>query len=96
MTFEDFMISLQKSAPASKMSTPLQALCYEKNGDWSKAHSLVDPSSDKRDKQIHAYLHRREGDDWNANYWYERAGETFPNNSLEQEWEKLVKDNLSN
>jgi hypothetical protein len=39
---------------------------------------------------VHAYLHRKEGDIWNADYWYNRAKQTRPNVSLEKEWEQLV------
>jgi len=37
-----------------------------------------------------AYLHRKEGDLWNADYWYAKAKKTRPNISLEEEWESLV------
>ncbi|MDQ0640943.1 hypothetical protein QF042_004508 [Pedobacter sp. W3I1] len=40
--------------------------------------------------RIHAYLHRKEGDIWNADYWYAKAGEKRPQLSLDQEWEELV------
>jgi hypothetical protein len=39
---------------------------------------------------IHAYLHRKEGAGWNANYWYDRAGQRFKRETLEAEWEALV------
>ena len=41
--------------------------------------------------QLHEYLHRKEGDKFNANYWYRRCGELKPKISLEEEWEILVK-----
>jgi hypothetical protein len=40
--------------------------------------------------QLHAYVHRKEGDKFNANYWYRRCGESMPKISLEEEWEVLV------
>jgi hypothetical protein len=39
---------------------------------------------------VHAYLHRKEGSAWNADYWYERAGRGFYRETLEEEWEALV------
>jgi hypothetical protein len=27
---------------------------------------------------IHAYLHRKEPDIWNAKYWYRRCGKPYP------------------
>lgn len=68
----------------------LQALWYDGRGDWKAAHDLIDQRSDKRSVHLHAYLHRKEGDIWNADYWYSRAAEKRPAVSLEQEWEQLV------
>jgi hypothetical protein len=39
---------------------------------------------------VHAYLHRREGDDGNAGYWYARAGRSAAGGSLESEWQEIV------
>ncbi len=39
---------------------------------------------------VHAYLHRKEGDLPNADYWYRRAGVERPDVTLEQEWRELV------
>jgi hypothetical protein len=44
-------------------------------GDWDGAHAIV--QRDEREPiacWIHAVLHRIEGDDGNARYWYRRAG----------------------
>ncbi len=38
---------------------------------------------------IHGYLHRVEGDLGNAQYWYRRANKFMPDNSLEEEWNRL-------
>lgn len=95
MNYEDFIDSLQDSSPLASFSSQLKALWYEKKGEWDKAHNLVDPSDDPKDKHIHAYLHRKEGDKWNANYWYQRSGRSYPAFTLDEEWEELVKDNLS-
>jgi hypothetical protein len=39
---------------------------------------------------VHAYLHRKEGEAWNADYWYKRAGRQFHRESLDGEWAALV------
>jgi hypothetical protein len=39
---------------------------------------------------VHAYLHRREGDEGNAGYWYGRAGRSAALGPLESEWEEIV------
>jgi len=36
---------------------------------------------------VHALIHRIEGDDANAGYWYRRAGKTRHSGSIEQEWQ---------
>ena len=58
--------------------------------DWEGAHNLVQDNSDKLSFLVHAYLHRIEGDEPNASYWYRRAGETFPDNTLEEEFKRLT------
>jgi hypothetical protein len=70
----------------------LQALWHDGTGDWKTAHNLIDQLTDQRSAHIHAYLHRKEGDIWNADYWYKRAGKIRPQVSLEDEWEMLVKE----
>ena len=42
--------------------------------------------------RIHAYLHRKEGDNWNSRYWHRQAGSVYPEDmSLDQEWDYLVR-----
>jgi hypothetical protein len=38
---------------------------------------------------VHAYLHRKEGEEWNADYWYRRAGH-YRRADLNEEWQALV------
>lgn len=71
------------------MTEQERALELARAGDWDKAHALVQAHSDNLSCLIHAYLHREEGDLANASYWYRRAGETMPNNTLNEEWERL-------
>lgn len=90
MTFQEFRETMKESSPPQTLSRALQALWYDGKGNWNRAHDLADGPSDKVHARVHAYLHRKEGDIWNANYWYRRAGETRPNISLDEEWEVLV------
>jgi hypothetical protein len=39
---------------------------------------------------VHAYLHRKEGDESNAGYWYRRAGRPQARGSLEDEWTAIA------
>ena len=36
---------------------------------------------------IHALVQRIEGDDWNADYWYRRAGHSRHAGSVREEWQ---------
>lgn len=83
------------SAPLKKFSPELLALWYDAKDDWKSAHDQVDHLSGKSAARVHAYLHRKEGDLWNADYWYSKAGEKRPIYSLEEEWEELVNRFLS-
>lgn len=66
-----------------------QALDLIADGDWESAHQLIQDYGDKLACMIHGYLHLIEGDSNNANYWYSRAGEPFPSDKLDDEFERL-------
>ncbi len=89
-SFEDFLATLRDSFPSEELSPVLKSLWYDGKGDWDKAHSQVDQLGDRDSAWVHAYLHRKEGDLWNADYWYSRAKKTRPNCSLAEEWEQLL------
>ena len=67
----------------------LKALEIEKNGDWHKAHEIVQVIEDQNAYWIHAYLHRKEPDLSNASYWYSRAKKRMPEYSYEKEWKEI-------
>jgi hypothetical protein len=73
----------------SLSSNHLRALWYDLNGDWDTAHSIVQAMSDVNAMWIHAYLHRKEPDIWNAKYWYSRCGKSYPG-EMEFETEAAV------
>jgi hypothetical protein len=91
MEFETFEQSLKSTIPPATISVYLLAMWYDNKGDWNKAHSLVDSMEDATACWVHAYLHRKEGDQWNADYWYRKADKKRPYISLQQEWESIVK-----
>jgi hypothetical protein len=65
------------------------ALELERSGDWDGAHRIVQGIESTDSYSIHAYLHRKEGDLGNSQYWYRRAGRTMPEYGLDQEWNEL-------
>jgi len=89
-TLADFKTSLNSAQPNNSLSVQLKSLWYDGKGDWQRAHAQVDSQTDSASAWVHAYLHRKEGDIWNADYWYNRAKQTRPAMSLDEEWETLV------
>jgi hypothetical protein len=86
MTLNEFRSSVD---PAG-FSVELEALWYDGKGDWGKSHDVIQDVNSKNAAWIHAYLHRKEGDMGNAQYWYSRAGKPMPVVSLDDEWKSLV------
>jgi hypothetical protein len=95
MSFAEFQQSITRdpAAPAG-LSAPLRALWLSARGDWDGAHALVQSDGGRDGAWVHAYLHRTEGDDSNAGYWYSRAGRPAPGegpDSLAREWEQIAR-----
>ncbi|MDC8831963.1 hypothetical protein [Alteromonas gilva] len=67
----------------------IEALKHAEQGNWDAAHDLVQDRNDTLSCLIHGYLHREEGDEFNARYWYQRAGQSMPATSLNDELARL-------
>ncbi len=91
MTLLDFKNSLPETEPPAHTSELLHALWHDAKGDWDTAHDIAQEIHTRDGSWLHAYLHRKEGDQWNAGYWYRQAGKPVHTGTLEQEWEELVK-----
>jgi hypothetical protein len=89
-TLTEFRASLNAGEPDPQLSVHLNTLWFDGMGDWQMAHQQVDHLSDPESAWVHAYLHRKEGDVWNADYWYRKAGRVRPDMDLTAEWEVLV------
>ena len=91
MTIEQFAASAEdETAPPSGVPETLKALWWARRGEWDAAHKIAQDISSRDGSWVHAYLHREEGDDSNAAYWYSRAGKPHSTRSLEAEWEQIV------
>jgi hypothetical protein len=90
MDTTSFIQSLAAITPPPNLTPPLEALWWDAKGDWSRAHALIDDLETPDAMAVHAYLHRKEGSEWNADYWYRLAGETHRRPTLEAEWTALV------
>ena len=94
MTFEQFIASLTDTFPPADLSNELLALWHDGHGDWDQAHKVAQDIDSSSGASIHAYLHRKEGDLGNADYWYRRAGRRAAGDSLDDEWKRLVSEML--
>jgi hypothetical protein len=90
MNFKQFTESLTDESPNNNLPAPLAALWWDAKGDWAQAHALVDELETQNGMAVHAYLHRKEGASWNADYWYQRCGSHFRQTTLEAEWKALT------
>ena len=86
-----FADSLREASPPETLPPPLLALWLVGRGEWDRAHAIVAGHEGEPDCDlVHAHLHRREGDDANARYWYRRSGEPASTLTLEAEWRLIA------
>lgn len=69
MTFETFRQSLTAAEPPAGLSLALLGLWWDAKGDWTMAHESAQQDEGPDGSRVHAYLHRKEGDAGNADYW---------------------------
>jgi hypothetical protein len=89
MTFNEFQATLERNSPPN-LPPVLVALWHDAKGNWDAAHETAQAVEDDSGAWVHAYLHRKEGDDSNAAYWYRRAGKPIARDSLPEEWTRIV------
>ena len=90
MTIEEFEASGWESFDGA-----LLALWWDAHGDWERAHQVAQDVAGADGAWVHAYLHRKEGDDGNAAYWYRQARRGMPTDDLRAEWEGIVRELLA-
>ena len=89
MTLDEFRRSIERGTMPS-VAPLLRALWLDARGDWDGAHALAQEIDTADGAWVHAYLHRKEGDQWNAGYWYRRAGRPAGGGPLDDEWAAIV------
>lgn len=94
MTLDDFRQSLTVSEPPAGLSHALTGLWWDAKRDWKRAHESAQLDEGMEGSWVHAYLHRKEGDQGNAAYWYHRAGKPVCTDALDAEWSSIVRDLL--
>jgi hypothetical protein len=95
VTLDQFRDTLRHDAPPSDIGLALVGLWWDAKGDWRRAHESAQQDEGPAGAWVHAYLHRKEGDNSNAAYWYGRAGKTPARLSLEREWNEISQALLS-
>ncbi len=95
MNYQEFLHTITSPNPPEGAERLVKALWHIKKDHWDEAHNIVqdDPGTDAA--WIHALLHKIEGDNWNADYWYRRAGVKNPALSRDEEWETIARKLLS-
>ena len=91
MDFDSFKSSASRDTPPAGLGNALEALWQLSKGNWETAHELAQAQDDSNGAWVHAHLHRVEGDESNAGYWYRKAGRPHAKTSLDAEWEEIVR-----
>lgn len=91
MTLDEFRQSLTATKPPAGLTHALMGLWGDAKRDWTRAHESAQQDEGKDGSWVHAYLHRKEGDQGNASYWYKRAGKSVCREPLDAEWVSIAK-----
>lgn len=89
VTLEEFCQTLKSSSPPD-VADAVRALWHDARGDWAAAHAVAQDVDTDDGSWVHAYLHRKEGDQSNAAYWYRRAGKPMASGPLDAEWSAIA------
>ncbi|AIY14855.1 hypothetical protein [Cellulophaga baltica] len=95
VNYTDFTYTLENKAPDKNWPEGLKAMWFDAKGDWQKSHAIAQDLNTPLGSLIHAYLHRKEGDEFNAGFWYRQAGVTYPQVSLQEELQEIVEEILT-
>ena len=89
-TYPEFENTLMLNEPPNQWPNALKSMWHDAKGDWESSHNIAQDMHSELGSWLHAYLHRKEGDHFNAGYWYRLADKSFPNKTLEEELEEIV------
>lgn len=88
--YVEFEATFNDTLPPAHWPEALQAVWFAGKGDWEASHDIAQDMHSDLGSWIHAYLHRQEEDEFNAGYWYRRAGKSVPKISLEEELQEIT------
>jgi len=87
---DEFRQSLTATESSAGLTHALAGLWWDAKGDWARAHESAQQDEGIEGSWVHAYLHRKEGDQSNAAYWYRRAGKPVCREPVDAEWGSIV------
>jgi len=90
MDIDSFRASLQRPEPPDGLTPLLKALWHAARDEWDAAHRIAQDDGSADGAWVHAHLHRVEGDESNAGYWYRRAGKPHCKSDLDTEWAAIA------
>jgi hypothetical protein len=90
MTVDDLRQSITATEPPPGLSLALAGLWWDAKGEWTRAHESAQHDEGPEGSWVHAYLHRKEGDQSNSDYWYGRAEKPVCREPLDAEWHSIV------
>jgi len=90
MDLTGFRATLDRKTPPAELAPALRALWHAAKDQWDEAHRIAQDDDSAAGAWVHAHLHRVEGDEGNAGYWYRRAGRSHCASSLEDEWTEIA------
>ena len=91
MDYLQFNHTLDMAKPPENFHDVLKALWWERKDHWDIAHEIVKNLKDEDAAWVHAYLHRKEGDQYNSSFWYKKANRKFPDVELNEEFREITK-----
>lgn len=90
-SYTEFETTLDQAVPDATWPDALKALWFDAKGDWESSHNIAQDMHTRMGSWMHAYLHRKEGDTFNAGYWYRQAGRSYPEITLDEELREMVR-----
>lgn len=95
-TYLEFEKSLELSNVPKEWPDGLKSAWYDAKGDWEASHNIAQDMHNTLGSWLHAYLHRKEGDRFNAGYWYRLAKKEYPTITLDEELKVIVEYMIKN
>ena len=90
MTLDEFRQSLTATEPPAGLTQPSPDCGGTPRAIGQGAHESAQQDEGKNGSWVYAYMHRKEGDQGNAAYWYSRTGKPVCREPLDPEWLSIL------